>query len=429
MRPSRAYQIGVDQFYRRGFRGNAQAVSRLLNLFRELFRNSNQHLALFIGQDFLRFALNSVNPVHGETKDRATAAAAWLCRAQDATPDDGMSYGFFPCKEANGWVASYPETTGYIIPTLLDYAEQRGDQSIVEKAVRGARWEIDIQMDSGAVQGGIVCPPDKQSPAVFNTGMVLQGWSRVYRLTRDPVFLEAGRRASDFLLQDLTDEGYFKTNGQFVTPGTIKTYNCLCAWALFCFGEDAGDERYKRGAIKIVQAALKQQGANGWFGNNCLTNPQAPLLHTICYTLQGVLETGVLAKSDEFIDAATRGAAPLLPAISPKGFINGRFDQTWEPRNFSSCLTGAAQLAVIYYRLYELTRRETYQNGADQLVNYLKGLQVVNGPCEGVNGAIAGSFPLLGSYMTAGYPNWATKYFLDALLLQDRLGKEAVDNV
>jgi len=27
----------------------------------------------------------------------------------------------------------------------------------------------------------------------------------------------------------------------------------------------------------------------------------------------------------------------------------------------------------------------------------------------------------MGSYMRAGYPNWATKYFLDALLLQQRL--------
>lgn len=33
-------------------------------------------------------------------------------------------------------------------------------------------------------------------------------------------------------------------------------------------------------------------------------------------------------------------------------------------------------------------------------------------------GALAGSFALTGEYMRSGYPNWATKYFLDALLLQ-----------
>jgi hypothetical protein len=33
------------------------------------------------------------------------------------------------------------------------------------------------------------------------------------------------------------------------------------------------------------------------------------------------------------------------------------------------------------------------------------------------------SGPLFGEYMRAGYPNWATKYFLDALLLQERLSQ------
>jgi len=55
------------------------------------------------------------------------------------------------------------------------------------------------------------------------------------------------------------------------------------------------------------------------------------------------------------------------------------------------------------------------------MLDYLKALQIVDSPNPGVNGALAGSFPLMGSYMTAGYPNWATKYLLDALLLQDRL--------
>ena len=41
------------------------------------------------------------------------AAAEWLCRAQDWGADDGVSYG---CRFGEGFMASYPETTGYIIP-------------------------------------------------------------------------------------------------------------------------------------------------------------------------------------------------------------------------------------------------------------------------------------------------------------------------
>ena len=54
---------------------------------------------------------------------------------------------------------------------------------------------------------------------------------------------------------------------------------------------------------------------------------------------------------------------------------------------------------------------------ADALVGALKALQTLESPNPALNGAIAGSFPLFGGYMRAGYPNWATKYFVDTLLL------------
>ena len=44
------------------------------------------------------------------------ATYKWLFRAQDATPDNGVSAGL---SLTEGWMHSYPETTGYIIPTFL----------------------------------------------------------------------------------------------------------------------------------------------------------------------------------------------------------------------------------------------------------------------------------------------------------------------
>ena len=48
------------------------------------------------------------------------AAAGWLRRAQDATVDGGVSWGY---RLHGGWAASYPETTGYIVPTYLALAD------------------------------------------------------------------------------------------------------------------------------------------------------------------------------------------------------------------------------------------------------------------------------------------------------------------
>jgi hypothetical protein len=177
--------------------------------------------------------------------------------------------------------------------------------------------------------------------------------------------------------------------------------------------------------IRAAEAALGQQHPNGWFANNCLTDPDAPLSHTIGYTLQGILEIGILAGREDLIDAARLGVTALLGRISLDGFLPGCFFSDWEPATFSSCLTGSAQLAVVCYRLYERTGEEEYRRAADRLIDQIKAHQLMAAPDAEVNGAIGGSFPLLGSYMTAGYPNWATKYFLDGLLLQERLSRDA----
>ncbi len=394
------------------------------NLGRLLFllRNSNYSFTRYILKDFIRFLTNSVVPVEGQSRERAREAADWLIRAWYATSNFGVSYGYFPCDNEKGWLDSYPETTGYIIPTMLEFARRYRYDAARSMALKMSRWEMDIQMESGAVQGGRFSHLQPQAASVFNTGMVLKGWSAAYRECHDESFLLAAKKAAAFMLNDLDDDGYFRTHGPFVKQERIKTYNCLCAWSLFCHGEDAADSSCKEAAIKVTESALRQQKPNGWFANNCLTNGEAPLLHTIGYTLQGILEMGFLTGRSDYIEAVRLGTDPLISRISTKGFLYGRYKPDWEPANSSSCLTGSAQLAVVCYRLYEYTGADQYRLAADRLLNYLKALQDVKTSNLSIKGAIAGSFPLFGEYMTAGYPNWATKYYLDGLILQDRLG-------
>jgi hypothetical protein len=399
------------------------AARSYLGISRRLLCGSNRIFVRHVVRDYLRFLSNGVRPIPGETRERARAAASWLLRAQDATSDDGVSFGYFPCDscQSSGWRPSYPETTGYIISSLLDFSRQFDDPVARERALQMAFWEMTIQMPSGAVQGGPICAPDQQEPAVFNTGMVLHGYTAAYRASENVEFLEAGRRAGDFLVADLGEGGHFRTHGKFVMEHPIKTYTCLCAWPLYRLGQDTRDSRYERAAVKIVESAMAQQQANGWFANNCFANSETPITHTISYALQGILEVGLLAGRDDFVGAAQKGLDPLLCQITSDGFLRGSFFADWKPALYSSCLTGNSQLAVVCYRIYEETGERKYMIAANRLVNYLKALQILNSPNPAINGAIPGSFPILGSYMTAGYPNWATKYFLDALLLQDRL--------
>lgn len=414
----------IGSVRRQGLRTSYWSAALIAGEVRALYQHQEPALRRHFRDHLTQYLYRGVIPVSGETRPRLHAAAAWLLRAQAATPDDGVSQGYFPCDPIHGgWAPSYPETTGYIITSLLRYARRYGRPAAANAALRMGRWEREIQMESGAVQGGALCAPERRTPAAFNTGMVLDGYCSLLEEELDDGLYEAAARAARFLVDDLGPEGYFRTNGRFVSADRIKTYNVLCAWALYRFAALGGDRNCSTAAIRAVEAALRQQQTNGWFADNCLTAPAAPLTHTIGYTLQGILEVGVLAGREDFLDAARQGLLPLLARVERSGFLSGRFLADWTPAAPYACLTGSAQVAVIAYRVGELTRDRTPAAIADRLVNYLKALQKVDSPIPAINGALAGSYPFFGSYMHNGYPNWATKYFLDALMSQDEAGR------
>jgi len=352
----------------------------------------------------------------GNADSRLAAAVAWVLRAQLATPDPGVSLGYFPLDIDGGWHPSYPETTGYLITSLLAYAAQCQRADVRNAALAMAHWEVDVQMESGAVQGGAVVPREQQTPAAFNTGMVLDGWCSAYEASGERRFLDAGAAAVRFLVADLDEGGYFKTNGAYVSQGETKTYNCLCAWAMLRMARLTGDVELERASVRVIEAALKRQRSNGWFANNCLGMSSIPLTHTIGYALQGVFEVGVLAEREDFIAAAELGLVNVLRREWPNGFLAGRFDEHWNPAGTFVCLTGSCQLAVVAYRFVEVFGKRSLLAAGDRLISFVKAAQCLDGEDPNVVGAIAGSYPILGSYMTGGYPNWATKYFIDALL-------------
>ena len=48
----------------------------------------------------------------------------------------------------------FPETTGYIIGTLLAYGSRTGDRSYAERALEMGDWEVEVQRDDGGVRKG-----------------------------------------------------------------------------------------------------------------------------------------------------------------------------------------------------------------------------------------------------------------------------------
>lgn len=339
----------------------------------------------------------------------SASAVAWLCRAQDATPDRGVSHSYLIGK---GWMHSYPETTGYIISTFINRARLLNEQALLRRALDMAEWELGLQLENGAIPGLV-----SGEPVVFDTGQVLFGWISAHAETKDRRFMDAAIRAGDWLERGLDEHGTWSSYGN---PGTdsIHTYNIRVAWALLALASASGEQRYADAAGRFIGWALGQEEGKGWFLRNCLNDNDRPLLHTIAYTSQGLLESGLMLGDARCIDAARRTSVELKEHVSADGRMPGRFDRFWNPASTWCCLTGMAQTAIVWQRLDRLDGTNHYGEEIERVISFLKGTQDLTSSNDGVRGGIKGSFPVNGGYGTYRLLNWAAKFFIDALLLR-----------
>lgn len=338
----------------------------------------------------------------------------WLARAQDVGGDDGLARMYHI---RSGWGASYPETTGYAIPTILTYARfsKRADFSV--RAVRMAEWESSVQMESGAVQGGVI--GDTPTPAIFNTGQVLFGWCAAFRETRNDGFRHCAIKAADYLVDQMDADGAWRKNLSAFTTAPIDTYayNVRSAWALLLADDLAAGGAYRSAAVRNVEFVLSLCEENGFIHKNCLARPEQPLLHTIAYAYQGLLECAVLEGLDDALDVVVRGNQELLANFEHFGQLHGRYEIGWNPTVRWRCLTGEAQTAIVWQRLAAITGDPKWKRAATGVIGQLKRTQTLQGP-PGRAGGIKGSYPITAPYGRLEYLNWAAKFFADALMLE-----------
>jgi len=341
------------------------------------------------------------------------SAAEWLCRAQDAGPDRGVSYGV---RFGGTFQASYPEATGYIICTFLDLADIYHDHTFVERALQMGQWEIDVQMACGAVMGGQ--RNSNPTPAIFNTGQVLLGWAALYKRTRDDKFLRAGRRAAQWLVEmQESNGGWVRGNSAFADSGTT-TYNVKAAWGLAEFARVASDEPALAAAVRNAEYATAKQLPNGWFADCCLTDASRPLLHTIAYTMQGLLGIGQITGRKDFIDAAARTADSLRNLMDEEGFIPGRIDRNMAGTVDWACLTGTAQTSIVWSQLFRLSGERKYAEAVPRANTYLMARHDIASADPAIRGGLAGSWPVWAPYGRLKVLAWATKFFIDAVLAE-----------
>ena len=357
------------------------------------------------------------NKITQEEKEKCIHAAAnWLLNNQKFNSDSGFSTYYI----VEGHTASYPETSGYILDSLLHYSKQFSKPEILARLYACADWLLSIQKESGGWQSGYVNQNKKE--VVFNTGQVMRGLLHAYKISGNEKYLIPCVKAADWLCSTQEEDGSWQ---RFAFMNVKRVYESYVSSVLLEVWKITQNEHYKNAAEKNIEWVIKNKiRPNGWLEDcdNTIKHNTKPILHTIAYTIDGVIDCGLSLHNNNYLEAIKKTADVLMEKYMKQDYLGGRFNENWEESESFIC-TGGAQMSICWLKLYRYYGENKYLEAAKKMNDWLCWIQrsTMDGEKE-IKGALQGSFPIYGRYEPFAYPNWATKYLLDALMLEMEIG-------
>lgn len=270
---------------------------------------------------------------------------------------------------------SYPEVSGYYIPTLLRWGYK-------DLAVQFAKWLCDIQHEDGAWYD----TQDKE-PYIFDTAQILKGLIAIRKYL--PWVDDYIVKGCDWILNNMTSEG------RLVSPledpwGDEKTFSELihtyCISPILEAGKLLKRPDYIEKANKITEYYIincKEQILNFDL-----------LSHFYAYVMEAMLDIG-------HEELAIEAMEKISKIQKKSGAVSGYHNVDWV------CSTGLFQLALVWFRLGDIDRGNRAFDYACKLQNETGGWYgsyISEDNANEVN-----------TYFPDAEISWANKYFLDAL--------------
>lgn len=337
------------------------------------------------------------------------AALQWLENSIKATDYQGSSAYYHLWR---GWAPAYPETTGYLIETLLEAHQHLKEEKYRDLALGCAHWLLSIQGMDGGFPGGPI--GSGNPPQVFDTGQIVFGLIAAYECTEEPVYLDAAERACTWLVSLQEPSGCWKKGG--LHADYAPSYYARVVWAML------RANRYLQ-KTSLAQATLGAYGyfQQQWTSSGSVKNwgfaPNEPALtHTLAYTLRGLFESALLLEDEKGTKAVVSALERLQGAYALKNRLAGAYDLNWQGDGRFICLTGHCQLSILLQRVGHHVQKGDFSHFSKVLLENALSRQCFF-PVKGVKGALPGSWPIWGAYMPFRFPNWGLKFLVDALLM------------
>ncbi|MGC9669683.1 hypothetical protein ACNTMW_24430 [Planosporangium sp. 12N6] len=339
----------------------------------------------------------------------AADALSWVEKAHDATGRRGISAGY---DLRHGWQPPYPETSGYLVPTMLRAGRVLDRPALTERAREVGDWLLELQSPGGAFPGGMgVDGP----PVVFDVGQIMLGLLALEAATGEPAFLHSAERAGRWLLTQQRPDGAWLSH-----LGFANTYSSRVTWALAELWRATADPAVLAGVRRSLEWILQQVRPDGWIDGMAFSADHTPWTHTIAYALRGLsrcadlLDEELAEQCRAAADRCARRLAELRTPLYP--LLPGEIGPGFTPRADYACLTGDAQMVTIWWDLGRRNGDEELRARCEQVLARLAELQLRQPLEPAAQGALPGSFPLTGGFEPLAFPNWAAKFLADAAM-------------
>lgn len=258
---------------------------------------------------------------------------------------------------------SYPEVTGYTIPTLYQWGEKEVARDLTV-------WLMHMQNEDGSFSA-----PDG-TPYTFDTGQVVHGF--VAALDDLHEVEKPLRRACDWIILQV------RIDGRLDTPST-RMWGNIADDRIHLFvlpplieaGVKLNEPKYIDAAYRVLE--YYKQGEKLVEFNT--------LSHFYAYIIEALLDLGET-------DLAKRGMEQVVKLQKKDGSVPAYKNVSWV------CSVGLAQFAVIWYKLGMRTC-------ADKALEYL-------GNIQNRTGGFYGSYGKGANYFPSEEISWTLKFFLDA---------------
>lgn len=346
-----------------------------------------------------------INELGGKTKLEASLKSNlnWIVRSFEATGLQGSSksstiYG--------QWGTAYPETTGYLIPTLI--AAHDYHPEVKKIALSQLDFLKSIQNENGSFK--ISTSDDK--PIVFDTAQIIFGLIALAgQGDNSGPTLSMLKSVVRWLQSQLDYKGHFIDHNY--VSGFQPSYYARIAWALAA-GECIIQSKVSTSCKQLINRILDNRTKYLSYKDSGFYKDQIPTTHTLAYTLRGLWECAEIMNSKSIKKSTAHTLDKLSQVIISNGKVAATYTEKWEGDYTYICSTGNAQLAILYLLVYKSTGLTRFLDPISLLTRPLLDSQrhlSLN------KGAIPSSIPIWGPYQKMTFTNWTQKFYTDFLLL------------